>query len=1311
MTRLQRVAGSLEGESSDHDRTVYMSSRLPSGAPEIVSKNTVTVSNPAEVLAWAREDRQRTFNLLVKSTRSRTSKAPLRRFTDLSARTVACYLASQDDPESQLCYANAFNISPHSFHPDAADRSSSSQHSTSQSPGSSNKPVPNSGGFRPAPTRGDTALNKLRSSRPRTHGSNNDPILEEEQTRTRKDPKSFTQNLFDTLSLRMVEWLPLKRATFYDSKSEQEQHTSYLSTPIEEPPHSPPENSPIHRDPYHTPDPSGTKSLPESKESNPQTTFANVSTPTLELKVPANPAKRSSLSELEPWKQTQRSIPEDRPKTRRKRRQKVAVDNTTSTSASPCPSSHPPPKHRQQKHRRVLEGMKVTADSPGQPSRGETSFCHPNPSSIPESSIPNEAVGATRAHSNNQSTESESLESEASVPTVESLSHLSRDIVDGLGDIMFKSQEDLDAWEPEIAALDLRGYSEHWEWNYATHQQRLAFPYITQSIFYSLSNPKHLLLSFRQNSTKLPEQSQFPFPQLDMQSLEDTFRKIHEICPWQTTLHSLWVCLEKLFIPPKELTIPTKQRRSSRTSTSSQLPSPGFQPQQAGDYVIDSEAAHIAVITLYALVSGIPQLDPPTWEALRGIRSSGEVLPDSNMRRLRSKASAQLIIDASDRFEHDLALRLVRRLSRVFSTRLAFHEVAKSKASRVIADTGKKDKCELIEQVMLAMQQSHKIMSEVHKSSATWPPERPTTLPMVVVEWLRTVLLKEWNGDPEFLKSSAAGGAIQLLSFLYRDRAKLGLEPEDFHTHFFAARLDPLEMPIAWLDFLGNNRTIHLLSYSFIFPPSALLTYFRALNHATMSKSFETAATTAKHVSQMMFPNAIAIQDSFYIQNRLAKAMQTFLVLTVRREYVLVDALDQLWRREKRELFRPLKVRMGMDEGEEGVDQGGVQQEFFRVLLAEALDPGFGMFTSDSRSGMYFFQPCPFEPLYKFELLGLLVSLALYNGVTLPVNFPVAFYRKLLGLKVKTTDHIRDGWPELSKGLDDMLSWEDGDVGDIFLRTYEFSFEAFGAVISIDMERTGRDEPWPAPERYASWEKAKQKLSDHRAATKRPSHSDRSGSSSSGNVSMLQEYATDPRPAPVVGILKGAPSRQQRPSMTTEPQPEASLVTNNNRKRFVKDYIFWLTDKSIRPQYEAFSRGFFTCLDRTALSIFSPEVLKTVVEGIQEIDINELQKHAKYEGGFEPKHAIIQEFWRIVKKYPHEKKARLLEFVTASDRVPVNGVGNMMFVIQRNGMSDARLPTSQTCFGRLLLPQYSCKSVLEERLDKALENCKGFGAV
>src|SRR5204862_3174591 len=81
--------------------------------------------------------------------------------------------------------------------------------------------------------------------------------------------------------------------------------------------------------------------------------------------------------------------------------------------------------------------------------------------------------------------------------------------------------------------------------------------------------------------------------------------------------------------------------------------------------------------------------------------------------------------------------------------------------------------------------------------------------------------------------------------------------------------------------------------------------------------------------------------------------------------------------------------------------------------------------------------------------------------LTLPVTFPKALYRKLLGLPVTDIDHIRDGWPELSKGLTNLLQWKDGDVGDVFVRTYEFSIEAFGKHINVDMLRISRNADWP----------------------------------------------------------------------------------------------------------------------------------------------------------------------------------------------------------------------------------------------------------
>ena len=414
-----------------------------------------------------------------------------------------------------------------------------------------------------------------------------------------------------------------------------------------------------------------------------------------------------------------------------------------------------------------------------------------------------------------------------------------------------------------------------------------------------------------------------------------------------------------------------------------------------------------------------------------------------------------------------------------------------------------------------------------------------------------------------------------------------------------------MEVPKTWIDFQSTDKTEHLLSFPWLFPASSIVTYFRAINFATMFSAFEKSMNMTRMVmnmSNLMGPHQRQLLE------RLQTSMDSYLVLDIRRDNILTDAMNQLWRRQKRELFRPLKVRMGVHEGEEGVDLGGVQQEFFRIALAQALDPAYGFFTVDEATQMTWFRPCSTSPLLQYVLIGILMGLAVYNGITLPVTFPLAFYRKILGKPVTSLDHIRDGWPTLSKGLSDLLGWSNGRVEDVFTRQYIFSSDSTGNDINIDMQKHGREAPWPS------------------------------------NKDQLEQHETS--------------------------ADEPGMVTDANRKEYVNDYIFWLTDKSVRREYEAFATGFFLPLNKKSLRLFTPESFKGLIEGIQEIDVDSLEQTTKYEGGFDAEHPQIRDFWNIVRSFsPHELR-QLLEFVTASDRVPIKGIAEVMFVIQRNGISD-----------------------------------------
>ena len=320
------------------------------------------------------------------------------------------------------------------------------------------------------------------------------------------------------------------------------------------------------------------------------------------------------------------------------------------------------------------------------------------------------------------------------------------------------------------------------------------------------------------------------------------------------------------------------------------------------------------------------------------------------------------------------------------------------------------------------------------------------------------------------------------------------------------------------------------------------------------------------------------------------------------------------------------------------------------------------------RTRTAWFQPCALEPLYKFEMLGLLSSLAIYNGLTLPITFPLALYRKLLDLPVTGVAHIEDGWPDLAKGFKELLSWTDGDVEDVFVRSYVFSIEGLGSTIHVDMDRTRRDDDWPL-------------ISDHKGKGKSSILDNHSASLSQSSARAT--YQRLGSPCPSNAGLDDFSASQRFISSSEDPWPqessrrrtnsiksEAGMVTNANRQQYVEDCVFWLTDKSIRPQFEAFARGFYVCLDRKATTIFTPEALKSVVEGIQEIDIDALQQTTRYEGGFSPDHRVVKDFWHVVRQFSPEKLRLLLEFVTASDRIPVNGVRSILFVIQQNGVED-----------------------------------------
>jgi hypothetical protein len=162
-----------------------------------------------------------------------------------------------------------------------------------------------------------------------------------------------------------------------------------------------------------------------------------------------------------------------------------------------------------------------------------------------------------------------------------------------------------------------------------------------------------------------------------------------------------------------------------------------------------------------------------------------------------------------------------------------------------------------------------------------------------------------------------------------------------FYMPYLNEKLDSVEAPIQYLKSGDRPNHFHLLQCPHLFTPEYLVGYFRTINFTTM---FENYARTEQLLQVQREFGSFYTNTQYWTRLRkmLKVSLSDYLVLDISRDGALQQTLDQLWGQQKRSLLKPLKVRMGSDEGELGLDQGGVTFEFFRVVLDEAFNTDTG---------------------------------------------------------------------------------------------------------------------------------------------------------------------------------------------------------------------------------------------------------------------------------------------------------------------------------------------------------------------------------
>jgi ubiquitin-protein ligase E3 A len=168
------------------------------------------------------------------------------------------------------------------------------------------------------------------------------------------------------------------------------------------------------------------------------------------------------------------------------------------------------------------------------------------------------------------------------------------------------------------------------------------------------------------------------------------------------------------------------------------------------------------------------------------------------------------------------------------------------------------------------------------------------------------------------------------------------------------------------------------------------------------------------------------------------------------------------------------------------------------------------------------------------------------------------------------------------------------------------------------------------------------------------------------------------------------------------------LVTNDNLDLYVQSLIKYYLDDCIKNQFEAFKKGFRTIIKGPGYRLVSPFEFDILVAGEAHYDWEGLKRSVKYSDGFSSNATTIKFLWGVFDGFSEELKKNFLLFITGSPRAPIEGLSSLAITIKKVG-KPSYLPIAHTCFNSFELPDYNDKSILKDKLKKALENPFGFG--
>jgi len=143
-------------------------------------------------------------------------------------------------------------------------------------------------------------------------------------------------------------------------------------------------------------------------------------------------------------------------------------------------------------------------------------------------------------------------------------------------------------------------------------------------------------------------------------------------------------------------------------------------------------------------------------------------------------------------------------------------------------------------------------------------------------------------------------------------------------------------------------------------------------------------------------------------------------------------------------------------------------------------------------------------------------------------------------------------------------------------------------------------------------------------------------------------------------------------------------VTEQNKQEYVKYITEHKLTLAIKDQIQAFLQGFHEIIPAHLISIFNEQELELLISGLPDIDVDEWKNNTEYQN-YSQASPQIQNFWRAVRSFDQTERAKLLQFVTGTSKVPLGGFSQLQgisgvqkFQIHKDFSSVKRLPSAHT---------------------------------